>query len=333
MRNKPVSIRLTSLLFIFAIGFPGILLARDNLKEVQALLEKMHRATHTLNYVGTFVYGQGSQLSSVQLIHRTSKFGEQQRMVAMDGTGREVIRDGSRVMCIMPDSKAVVVSEVRPDKQFPPVFLINLNKLTPFYTFSKTGAGRVAGRKVQIVSITPKDEFRYGHRLWIDDETGLLLKTNLLNTENKPVEQFMFTRIEYLNSIADQLLAPANDGKDYTWYESGDKQKTVDRKMNSMHVSWLPPGFKHDMNKIQKLPDTAMPVEHMVFSDGLASVSVFIEEELQHDPSNLVGNSNLGAVNVHGRVLGDYHVTVMGEVPRQTVQKISVSVDYSQEND
>ena len=333
MRNNSVPVHFTSVLFVFVLGFPGVLLAGEHLQDVQSWLEKMHRATHTLNYIGTFVYGQGSQLSSVQLTHRASKFGEQQRMVAMDGTGREVIRDGNKVMCIMPDSKAVVVSKVRPDKQFPPVFLVKLNKLTPFYTFKLTGTGRVAGRKVRIISITPKDQYRYGHRLWIDEETGLLLKTHLLNTENKPVEQFMFTRIEYVNSIADQLLAPVNDGKDYTWYESSDEQNTGERKRVGMNVAWLPPGFKHDMNKMQKLPDTALPVEHMVYSDGLASVSVFVEEELQHDPSNLVGSSNLGAVNVHGRTLGDYHVTVMGEVPRQTVHKISVSVDYTQTDD
>lgn len=333
MTNNFIPVRFTSYLFVFVLGFPATLLADEQLQEVQSWLEKMHRATHTLNYIGTFVYGQGSHLSSVQLVHRTSQMGEQQRMVAMDGTGREVIRDGNKVMCIMPDSKAVVVSKVRADKQFPPAFLIKLDKLTPYYSFKMTGTGRVAGRKVQVISISPKDQYRYGHRLWIDEETGLLLKTHLLNTKNKPVEQFMFTRIEYLDSIADKLLTPANDGKDYTWYESKDEKTTEERKLLGMNVAWLPPGFKHDMNKIQKLPDTAIPVEHMVFSDGLASVSVFIEEELQHDPSNLVGSSNLGAVNVHGRTLGDYHVTVMGEVPHQTVQNISVSVDYTQADD
>lgn len=333
MRNNSISIRYTTFFVTFIVCFPSALLAAEHLKDVQSWLEKMHRATHTLNYIGTFVYGQGAQLSSVQLIHRTSKVGEQQRLVAMDGTGREVIRDGNKVMCIMPDSQAVVVSKVRPDKQFPPVFPINISNLTPFYTFSISGTSRVAGRKVQVISITPKDEYRYGHRLWIDDKTGLLLKTHLVDRENKPIEQFMFTRIEYLNSIADQYLTPMNDGKDYTWYESSDGHGTEKKNPVGMDVAWLPPGFKHDTKKIQKLPNTAMPVEQMVFSDGLASVSVFIEEELQHDPSNLVGSSKMGGVNVHGRSLGDYHVTVMGEVPHKSVQKISLSVAYTQIDD
>jgi len=320
-----------SVYFLLFLAFPAALFAAQQQNDVRQWLVKMQRATHTLNYTGTFVYGHHGQLSTINIIHRVNQKREQERLIALDGTGREVIRDGSKVTCILPDSKAVVVSKSRKaGTQFPPVFPINMDKLASYYNFSLAGKGRVAGRVTQRINISPKDQFRYGHQLWVDEKTGLLLKTSLLNERNKPVEQFMFTRIEFLSSIADKLLAPTHDGQGFTWYEANEGKTTAanDEKMSTMKVVWLPPGFQHDVNNTQKLPNSAMPVEHMVFSDGLASVSVFIEEELQHDPANLVGGSRMGGISAHGRGLGDYHVTVVGEVPHITVQKISDSVQY-----
>ncbi len=332
MRNKFYCQRhLITLLFL---SIPVVALASEQLEEIQVWLEKMHRATHTLNFIGTFVYGQRDQLSSVKVIHRVTPQGEQERLISMDGSGREVIRDGNQVTCIMPDTRAVVVGKSRPEKKFPPVFPMKLDELKNYYQFSLTGSGQVAGRKTQLIAIKPLDQYRYGHELWIDSETGLLLKTQLLNENGKPVEQFVFTNIEYRDSIDDAMMQSSNDGRDYTWYEEkSSSDKIHDKSMESIQVGWLPPGFVHDMKKMKKLPNTAMPVEHLVFSDGLASVSVFIEEEIQHDPANLIGGTRVGAVSAHGRILGDYHVTVVGEVPHITVKKISGSVEYSAQDD
>jgi len=314
-----------SLLLFFSLTLPVAAFAAQ-LEEVQSWLEKMQRAAHTVNYEGTFVYGQQGQLSSMRIIHRVTPHGEQERLISMDGTGREVIRDGSKVSCFLPDSNAVVVEKSRPVKHFPPEFPMKIDDLKDFYTFSMMGSGRVAGHLTQGIKILPKDPYRYGHQLWVEKKTGLLLKTHLLDEHGRPIEQFVFTQVTFLDEVPDEQLAPAMDTQQFTWYEAKDSNQTSDKAEPELLVAWLPGGFKEDMKRMQKLPTGGMPVKHLVFSDGLSSVSVFIEEDVQHDPANLMGGSRMGAINAHGRSLGDYHVTVVGEVPHITVQKISEAI-------
>ncbi|HID48376.1 MAG TPA: hypothetical protein EYP40_01980 [Chromatiales bacterium] len=332
MSSKP-GFRQSLALFLGLLLPLGITTA-EQLTEVQDWLQKMQRAAHILNYEGTFVYGQGSQLSTMRIIHRATPRGEQQRLIAMDGSGREVIRNAGKVICILPDRKAVVVEKSRTPKQFPPAFPIEIDRLAKYYRFTLDGTGKVAGRVTQRIDITPKDNYRYGHHLWVDRETGLLLKTHLVNEHGKRVEQFVFTEINYLDTIPDAMLKSGVDDEGFTWYEA--KQDAANDKRShfeGLQIDWLPGGFMEDMRVSKKLPDSVMPLKQLIFSDGLASVSVFIEEEIEHNPANLVGGTRMGAINVHGRSLGDYHVTVVGEVPHRTVRKISDSVRYQASHD
>lgn len=314
-----------SLFLFIGLALPVAAFA-SQLEEVQGWLQKMQRAAHTLNYDGTFVYGQQGRLSSMRIIHRVTPEGEQERLISMDGTGREVIRDGNKVTCFLPDTNAVVVEKSRKPKKFPPEFPMKIDDLKNFYTFSLMGDSRVAGHLTQGIEILPKDPFRYGHHLWVEKKTGLLLKTHLLDENNKPIEQFVFTQVSFLDQVPDEQLVPAMNTEHFTWYEANDSTELAGKQEPELKVDWLPGGFKQDMKRMQKMPTGGMPVKHMMFSDGLSSVSVFIEEDVQHDPANLVGGSRMGAINAHGRSLGDYHVTVVGEVPQVTVQKISESI-------
>ena len=326
--NKPITLQL--LFFSLSLALPVAALATQ-LEEVQAWLEKMQRAAHMVNYEGTFVYGQQGQLSSMRIIHRVTPEGAQERLISMDGTGREVIRDGSKVTCFLPDSNAVVVEKSRPAKQFPPEFPMKLDELKDYYTFSLMGSSRVAGHLTQGIKILPKDPYRYGHHLWIEKKTGLLLKTHLLNEKGKPIEQFVFTQVAFLDEVPDEKLVTAVNSQDFTWYEAKESGDNKQDNHPDLNVAWLPGGFKEDMERMQKMPTGGMPVKHKVFSDGLSSVSVFFEEGMEHDTSNLIGGSRMGAINAHGRSLGDYHVTVVGEVPHVTVQKICEAVTYTQQ--
>ncbi len=317
-----------SALFTLGFLFPVLAFTAESLDQVETWLQKMQRAAHTLNYEGTFVYGRGTHLTTMRIVHRADSRGEQERLVALDGSGREVVRSNDTVTCIMPDTRSVVVEPTRPAKQFPPAFPMRVDHLVSVYVFRLiAGQPVVAGRPTQRIEIRPRDAYRYGHRLWIDRQTGLLLKTHLLNEQGQPVEQFMFTRIRYLDHVPDELLAPGIDASGFTRYEV--RRNTPEQATEpppAVTVGWLPPGFREDMQRLQRLPTSVKPVEHLVFSDGLASVSVFLEEEIERDDANLVGGTRMGAVNVHGRSLGDYHVTVVGEVPHRTVERISTSI-------
>lgn len=304
---------------------PVIVLANDY-KEVEAWLQKMHKAAHTLNYKGKFVYQQDKQLSLMRIIHSVDKNGERERLVSMDQTGREIIRNKNKVTCILPDSKSVVVDKSRPELQFPPSFPMKLDNIRNQYRFAVDKLEKIAGQRAQKLVIQPKDNYRYGHRLWVDEKTGLLLKTHLIDEKGELLEQFMFTEIEFLDVVPEHLLKPAISGDEYTWYEAQETNDTdaVEQSKVTWSITQLPAGFNSDMQRSHNMPNKTS-VQQLVFSDGLASVSVFIEKHKAHSP-NITGASHMGAVNAFGRKLNNYHITVVGEVPRATVQLIGESV-------
>lgn len=311
---------------ILLLSLP-VLASATELGEVQKLLKKMQHAAHMQNYDGTFVYSQAeSRLSAMRIVHSADKKGERERLVSLDSVGREVIRNTHNVICILPDRNAVVVETGRPPSQFPPPFPDKLDYLKQNYSFEIEGEEKVAGQLAHKLVVKPNDNYRYGHRLWIDKKTGLLLKTHLVNEQGKLVEQFMFTHIKYMSSIPDKLLKASIDSSKFQRFESDamkPKAKPVDPSL-VWQVTKLPPGFKRDYQRRLKMSNNRTPSNQLVYSDGLASISVFIEDST--DDSNLVGRSNMGAVNAHGKTFKGYHVTAVGEVPHATVKMVSESV-------
>ncbi|MDH5571832.1 MAG: MucB/RseB C-terminal domain-containing protein [Gammaproteobacteria bacterium] len=303
--------------------------------QIQYWLEKMHSSAHMLNYEGVFVYGQHNQLSSMKIIHSVDKKGERERLISLDGDGREVIRDNKKVTCYLPDKKSVLVEMKRADSQVPPRFPMSLTELEQNYTLSLAGKGTVAGYSTQKINIQPKDNLRYGYRLWIEEETGLLLKTHLLVNKDESVEQFMFTHLVFHDFIPEKLLQPERDGSQFIAHEMEpvDKADTAQpMHKENWQVSRSPSGFKQDVQRMTHLSKNAMPVEHLVLTDGLATVSVFIEEKLD-SKDNLQGGSHMGAVHAFGRLLDNHHVTVVGEVPFRTVKMIAESVKTTPPHD
>lgn len=313
-------------LVALAVLAPTLVFADQHYAKVQAWLEKMHHATHMVNYDGTFVYGQNNQLSSMRIIHSVDKHGEKERLVSLDGSGREVIRDNQTVKCILPDSKTVVVEKSRPQTQFPPTFPMRIDNLVEQYVFSLGAKERVAGQLAQKITISPKDKLRYGHQLWVDNKTGLLLKSYLIDEHGQPVEQFMFTHITFLDKVPASLLEPTISGKEFTWYEAEeDPANNGKREINNWQVTHLPTGFRQDMQRVHNVSHSKMPVNHLVFSDGLTSISVFIQAD-DASEKNLIGSTRMGAVNAHGSVVSGHHITVVGEVPHAAVKMIGESI-------
>ncbi len=310
---------------LFSLLMPAAVIAGD-IEKVEQWLQKMHKASHTLNYSGKFVYQQGKQLSLMKIIHASGTDSEYERLISLDDVGREIIRSNGVVTCILPDSKSVVVEKARPAHQFPPEFPMKINHLKNLYRFMLDKTEMVAGRNSQKIVIAPEDQYRYGHRLWIDNETGLLLKTHLVDEHGNLLEQFMFTQIEFMDKIPEEQLKPRVIGDAYTWYEAEPATETEDNADSGWVAKRLPDGFNSDMDRSHNMPNKKL-VRHLVFSDGLASVSIFIERS-QKRATNLVGSSRMGAVNAYGRRLNDYYVTAVGEVPNETVKLISESVTY-----
>ncbi|MDX1527862.1 MAG: MucB/RseB C-terminal domain-containing protein [Gammaproteobacteria bacterium] len=288
-------------------------------------LEKMARASQSLNYDGTFVYRNGDRMESMRIIHRATPGGERERMFSLTGAAREVLRDSEKVTCILPDNRSVVVTKSRPRSVTLRVFDPQ-DGFAKHYDLSSQPGERVAGRKTALIKVKPKDEYRYGYRLWLDRVTGLLLKSELVGDGGRALEQIVYTDIKMPAYIPDELLEPAISGEGFTWYTDSDPMTPAAMEnANAWSVGWLPRGFEMTDRVIDPSSLSRMPIEHLVYTDGLASVSVFIER-LSSAAEGIDGHSNMGAINAYGRVLGDHQITVVGEVPSITVERVADSV-------
>lgn len=290
-------------------------------------LEKMSRAAQTLNYAGTFVYLQGTHMKAMRIFHKADASGEHERLVSLNGSAREVLRHNNVVTCIIPDSKSVVVEKRLPHKYFSIALPRETAQLIEYYRLSLLGQARVAGRESQIVGIEPKDRYRYGYRLWLDKVSGLLLKSALLNETGEPVEQVMFTSLKLNRPIPSVDLRPTTIDKGYTWYVDKNDGHYAATRRGEWRVTELPAGFMRVVDEKHHLAGSRKPVQHMVFSDGLATVSVYIEK-MGPRKQLLQGLSDMGAVHVYGAEIHGHQVTVVGEVPAATVEMIGRSIHY-----
>ncbi len=295
-------------------------------------LMKISRAARSLDYSGIFVYRHGTQLEAVRILHRGSSGGApRERLVSLNGAPREVIRTEREVICLLPDMNSAVVEYRKArGKHFPLLLPERLPDLRDLYTIQLGGQGRVAGRQAQLVLISPRDEYRYGYRLWADRETGLLLKADLIDHRGRILEQFMFTHLTLGEPIPDSaFMSPADGAGGMRWYREEAVPAPPKAEGKEGEPAWvaerLPPGFRLSLFLTRRGPVHRQPIDHLVYTDGLATVSVFIEKREQGKPF-MRGPRHLGAVHAFGRELDGYHVTAVGEVPAATVVMIGSSI-------
>ena len=289
-------------------------------------LNKMVRAAQTLNYDGTFVFQSGGRTESMRIIHRKDANGERERLLSLSGVAREVLRDNRRVTCILPDDASVMVGKSRArGVNSGPLFA---GVTVPgHYDLAMRGLDRVAGRVAERVDLQPRDTYRYGFRLWIDRKTGLLLRSDVVDIERNMLETVAYTSLSLPQHIPDSLLEPGISGDGFRWvtWEEQERSEPLAKGQAAWKVNWLPDGFKLTEQAIDHRGDSAHAVDHMVFSDGLASLSLFIEK-LGSAGMPLDGHSSMGAVSAFGRMVGSHQITVVGEVPAATVERVGLSV-------
>jgi sigma-E factor negative regulatory protein RseB len=196
--------------------------------------------------------------------------------------------------------------------------------LEPYYAFVVEPGMRIAGRDTELLVIQPRDEFRYGYTLWLDSGTAMPLKSQLLDEKGRIVEQILFTRIEYVDSIPAAKIAPTIDTAGFTWIRSPLETPAIEGAV-AWRASDVPEGFELSSATHGAMGGAEFPVEHLVYSDGLATVSVFIEDP-KTNPEVATGFSRVGSTNAYSLVVHGRQITAVGEVPRQTVQSIAASL-------
>lgn len=302
-------------------------------REAQSWLRKIPHAAQSLNYSGTFVYQQDNRQRTSRITHVVQGKNELEKLEVLDGRPREYVRRNEEIVYYAPDEKAMLVEQRVTREGFPALLVTDPAELSPFYLTRFGDAGQVAGYDCQVLVLVPRDNLRYGYRLWVEKSSGLLLRLQTV-AENRVLEQIGFTQLA-LGNISSQLVRPSYDNVQ-DWRRERSTLQHVE--VPDLNIGFMPPGFKQ-IAAVKRLlsqtaadavgegTKTASPGEmvQIVFSDGLAAISVFIEPGSQ---SRTEGSVQQGAVNIIGKRLGDFWLTIVGEVPAAAVKQVANSVEF-----
>jgi len=293
-------------------------------ESVTEWLDRAALAARKLNYVGTIVYQHAGHVETSRLVHLNEGGVEIEKLVNLDGPAREVIRSQGEVRCFYPDAKVVRIEPRTFRNAFPSLSPMQQKSLAEFYDFSVGETSRVAGMEAQAYVFKPKDGLRYGHKFWAEIGTGLLLKARIINEKDEVVEQFAFTDVILGARVDRDMVKPSWPPAPPDWKVLKAGPDDVEVKDTGWTVAKVPPGFIKIGEGFRKLRGKRAQVAHLVFSDGLVAVSVFVE------PTGAVthptGMLHKGGVNVYIRQLDDQVVTVLGEAPPATVRQIAYSI-------
>ena len=300
------------------------------LPDPRILVDEMSNATHELNYDGIFVYRYDKQIDTMRIIHKKNKDGDvYERLVSLTGNNREIIRENDRVKYMFPENKVAIIEKSKIGQLISSYIPDPIQSISKFYVFNLVGQGRIAGLNAWIINIRPIDRFRYGYQLWIDKKSKLLLKSKLKNFQGVTLEQVMFAQLNVLKNIDDALLKSSFNEQNFTWINNtSDKTITYDISRKKWRPSWIPKGFFMSKYTIDPMPNSVIPVEHFIYSDGLATISIYVEKLNNQQPVN-VETANFGGVNTYSTSTDGYQITAVGEVPKTTVQLIANSVKSS----
>ncbi len=289
------------------------------------LINDMAIALEKLTYRGTFVHIYGGHIESMKILHSHDGVGINERMTSLNGEAREVYRNKTLVTCIWPGSQSIIQSKSKPRELLPKVD----QSLTSsgFYDFELLDEDRVAGLDAYVVSVVPSDQYRYGYRFWIEKETKMLLRSVLRGSNNDNIEELMFTDISFPDSIPDEDLVADTGSKnaEWSWIEPKDKPVVSAHATKArIDFSRMPGGYSKVSESYRPMPMNDNPVSHVLISDGMATISVYVE--YTDKPGTDSGVTSMGAMNAYGRSMPNAMVTVVGEVPAETVKFIGDAV-------
>lgn len=310
---------------VFCLLLGYVVFAEAGAQDVRSWLDRMNRAVEELNYEGTFVHVLDGNAETMHVIHRNHNGRISERLLSLDGVGREIIREEDMVRCILPDQRTVLLEARKDESPLVAALPSYSEEIESHYDLTLYRTARVAKRPVQVVGIKPKDDLRYGYMLWLDRETAMPLKSQIRDENGEIVEQILFTQIQISDFIPASALHPAIDTEGFTFLRSPEAQAETTAAVVPWRASTLPGGFRLSAATQSAIAGSTYPVEHLVYSDGLATVSIFIEDP-KTNADVAEGFSRVGSTNAYSLTLDGRKVTAIGEVPRQTVRTIATSL-------
>lgn len=290
-------------------------------------LERMGEALSRQTYDGEFLHIAQGQVEKLRILHAATDDGGAERLVSLSGSGREIVRNSSGVYCYLPDQRRVIVESH--DARGPmlgtlPTFNVAALEANYALVLGKHAVS-LLGAPAQIVDVHPRDRHRFGYRLWIDSATAMPVRSDLYDPDGNVLEQVLFIRLEFPRRLsAAQLKAQV----DATGYSVVNQSQSALRAPTAL--PWggapLPPGFALQAAGEQLMPGRREPATHLVLSDGLATVSIFVERATGSDVAH-EGQGAVGSSYAMSLVVGSRRVTAIGEVPPDTVRQIATAIE------
>lgn len=289
----------------------------------QTWLNRMNAALTTRNYEGVFSHWQNGKVETLRIVHRVVDGAVTERLESLDGSGRQFVRDGVQLTCYLPDQRKVLV-EKAPQSLMPAGLPRFDAAMTEFYQLDNQGTMRQMGQKAELIAVTPRDGFRYGYRLWIQRSSGMPLKTELIDTNGTTIEEMVFSSLSLPRHIADDEFKPHLVTTGYEWLRDDAAPAVTAETPEVWDNAPLPPGFHLEAQTAQMMPGVSEPVTHLVFSDGVATVSVFIQSEVFRNAPRQVGvaTAQVGSSSAFTSVQSGHKYVALGEVPPATVRFI-----------
>jgi sigma-E factor negative regulatory protein RseB len=293
-------------------------------------LEQIPRAAQQENYEGVFVYQRGTFVQSSRIVHYATHGGEYESLDSLDGKPRTLLRHDDDLYTFVPERHLCIVERRQNRDAFPALLSDTVKQVLTVYEPRMLGPDRVAGMDAQVIELDPKDGYRFAYKLWTEEKTGLLLRAQTLDASGQVLEQISFSQLQ-IGIPARQGAIAAAIRNTAGWTLVRPPVETVDMEAQGWFLDPDVRGFRRVREvrrpmAARQAGDPPIPVDQAVFSDGLSTISVFVEPAEGNSRKEGVGSS--GATHVLVTRHGDYWITLLGEVPQGTLQLFASAIKY-----
>jgi sigma-E factor negative regulatory protein RseB len=338
LNKVPVGVRLpvflfcvAALLFVASRVFAQGSDTQATHKSAMEWLDRIHEAALRESYEGTFVYQRGAFVQSSRISHyATRNGGEFEQLESLDGKPRKLLRHNDELYTFVPERRLCVIERRQNKDSFPALIGKNAGQVLTVYNPKLLGTDRVAGIDATVVELDPKDGYRFTYKLWADTKTGLLLRAQTLDTNGQMLEQISFTHLRIGVPVEKASIA-AGIRNTAGWTLVRPPLEPINMEAQGWQLTPKVPGFR----KIRELRrpmaardagDPPIPVDQAVFSDGLSTISIFVEPAEKNLRKEGTGRS--GATNVLVKRYDGFWITLLGEVPQTTLQQFASAIKY-----
>jgi sigma-E factor negative regulatory protein RseB len=289
----------------------------------QEWLARMGEALSNSSYVGEFVSESAGRIERLAITHRVRDGVVSERLVSLTGHGRELVRHNDEVVVYLPDQKLAIIERRSGRSDLLGSLPKFEGRMAAWYKVDWVGRETLEEfGPTAVVAVRPLDGYRFGYRLWIDADTHMPVRSDLSDGSGRVVERLRFTRLTLDHDIPDSAFEPALDRSKLRWVRQSPQ---TDEEAPAWRAAQVPPGFKLSVSGLQALAGSGVPVNHLVYSDGLATVSVFIQLPPRGRPP-AQGTTRSGVASAYTTVVDGHQVTAVGEVPPRTLKLIATGL-------